>query len=200
MNYPEKPQLYMIWPQNKVVECESILPIDYSIRSYKVGDEEKFLGLMGKLDFDPWDEDKLKNNMAKIIPEGWFFVEDKYKEVIATAMCLHNYSGQFPFRGDVGWLACDPEHRGQGIGYVLAEYVTKRFLSAGYSCIQLSTEYYRLPAIKIYLTLGYRPVLYSTEIVLMWQDICNKLDWEYTPNIWNENLELCYPDFKKIKH
>lgn len=78
---------------------------------------------MEKLDFDPWDNGNLKYNKAKIIPNGWFFVEDKDKKVIATAMCLHNYSGQkMPFMGDVGWLACDPEHRAQGIGYVLTEH------------------------------------------------------------------------------
>ena len=133
----------MIWPQDKL--GESIEPKTaprYTIRTYQIGDEAPFLSLMSKTDFDPWNDEKLRYNMSKIIPDGWFFaVETASESIVATAMCLHNYSGSTPFTGDVGWLACDPGHRGHGLGYSLTAHVTNRFLRAGYVQIQLYPSY-----------------------------------------------------------
>lgn len=111
-------------------------------------------------------------------------METASESIVGTAMCLHNYSGSTPFTGDVGWLACDPGHRGRGLGYSLTASVTARFLRAGYARIQLHTEYYRLPAVKIYLSLGYLPVIYSREMVSLWQEICEQIGWEFTPDAW----------------
>ena len=183
---PERPQLHMIWPVDrpeKVVQ-PGIAP-GYKIRIYQSGDEDSFLSLMVKTDFDPWDDEKLRYNVSKIIPNGWFFVEEeRSQELVGSAMCLHNYSGKRPFTGDVGWLAVDPAHRSRGLGYSLIVYVTNRFLHAGYSQIQLHTEYYRLPAIRIYLKMGYLPVIPSAEIEALWEEVCEKIGWEFTPEKW----------------
>jgi len=140
--HPEKPQLHMVWPSDKLdgVIQPNTAP-GYTIRVYRPGDEAAFLALMEQMDFDPWDGEKLQYNMAKIIPAGWFFaVETESERIVGTAMCLHNYSHKTPFTGDVGWLACVPAHRGRGLGYSLLAHVTNRFLSAGYTRIQLHTE------------------------------------------------------------
>ena len=186
IKHPEKPQLWMIWPPDKLgVALEPNTAPGYVIRTYRPGDEANFLSLMGRMDFDPWDDEKLRYNMARIIPDGWFFAVQRASEsIVGTAMCLHNYSGSTPFTGDVGWLACDPCHRGQRLGYSLTAYVTARFLRAGYTRIQLHTEYYRLPAVKTYLNLGYLPVIHSQEMVSLWQEICEQIGWEFTPDAW----------------
>ena len=176
--YPEKPQLHMVWPANRP-ECPSAhLPTGgYCIRTFRSGDEKRFLALMALSDFDPWDEAKLSYNMNRIIPEGWFFVEDAAGQVVATAMCLHNYSGRSPFTGDVGWVFCHPDHRGCGLGRYLCARVTRRFLEAGYTAIQLHTEYYRLAAIQTYLKLGYVPLIESAEVAALWQEVSTQLGW-----------------------
>jgi len=184
--YPEKPQLRMVWPPDKLDQViQPLTASGYAIRVYRPGDEAAFLALMAKMDFDPWDTEKLQYNMAKIIPDGWFFaVETGSERIVGTAMCLHNYTNKMPFTGDVGWLACEPSHRGHGLGYSLLAYVTNRFLSAGYKRIQLHTEYYRLPAIKTYLKQGYLPVLETDEMKEMWREVCSQLGWEFTPERW----------------
>ena len=183
---PEKPQLHMIWPSSRPVESiELDTASGYRIRTYCPGDEAAFLSLMPTMDFDPWDEEKLHYNMSRIIPDGWFFaVETESENVVGTAMCFHNYTTNAPFTGDVGWLACDPDHRGHGLGYSLTACVTARFLSAGYERIQLHTEHYRLPAIRIYLNLGYLPVLYSQEMHSLWQEVCEQIRWDFMPDAW----------------
>ena len=185
-NSPEKPQLRMVWPPDKLEKpiAPKTAP-GYFIRTYQPNDEVPFFSLMAEADFDPWNDEKLRYNMSKIIPDGWFFaVETASENVVGTAMCLHNYSGSTPFTGDVGWLACDPVHRGHGLGFSLTAHVTNRFLSADYTQIQLHTEYYRLPAIKTYLKLGYLPMIYSSEIFSLWEEVCEQIEWEFTPNTW----------------
>ena len=176
----------MVWPRNKLGGfIEPNTAPGYVIRTYRPGDEAPFLSLMAEADFDRWDDKKLRYNMSRIIPDGWFFAVETAPEIIVgTAMCLHNYSGSTPFTGNVGWLACDSGHRGHGLGYSLTAHVTNRFLSAGYARIQLHTEYYRLPAVRTYLKLGYLPVMYSQEMYSLWQEVCEQIGWEFTPDTW----------------
>lgn len=183
--HQEMPQLHMVWTSATRRHCPAVSPAaGYSTRTFQNGDEQGFLSLMSRLDFGPWDEAKLAYNLNKVIPDGWFFVTSASREIVATAMCLHNYSGDSPFTGDVGWVACHPDHRGQGLGLCLCARVTQRFLDDGYTAIQLHTEYYRLPAIKTYLRLGYVPSAASSYVFGLWEDVCARLDWPLTPDAW----------------
>ena len=183
---PERPQLWMVWrPLKRKRPISLRLARGYCIRTYRPGDEAAFLELMASGDFDPWDRQKLAYNVSKILPQGWFFaLQEETKSIVGTAMCLHNYYGRTPFVGDVGWLACHPAHRGKGLGYSLTAQVTNRFCDAGYSEIQLHTEYYRLPAIKTYLKLGYIPRMFCPEMYPLWEGICATIKWPFTPNEW----------------
>ena len=182
----EKPQLHMVWPLDKLGEfVDPKLAPQFSIRTFQAGDEDSFLSLLAEADFDPWDDEKLRYNMARIIPDGWFFaVEAASERIVGTAMCLHNYSGNTPFTGDLGWLACDPLHRGHGLGYSLTAHVTNRFSNAGYARIQLHTEHYRLPALRTYLKLGYLPCISSSAAYDLWKEVCKQTSWEFTPDRW----------------
>lgn len=183
--HPEKPQLCMAWPVSELRRFPAYIIADgYSVRTFQPGDEQPFLELMSAMDFDPWDEAKLNFNISKVLPGGWFFTVDSAGRPVATAMCLHNYSGDTPFTGDVGWLACHPDHRGNSLGFCLTASVTQRFLDAGYTKIQLHTEYYRLPALKTYLKLGYVPLISSPETTALWKEVCAQLNWPFTPEMW----------------
>ena len=67
------------------------------------------------------------------------------------------------------------------MGLATCAAVTARFLSAGYRNIYLKTDDFRLPAIKIYLKLGYAPFLFTPEMKARWEAVCRKLDWPFTP-------------------
>jgi mycothiol synthase len=186
MQRRERKQLWMVWPEARLkASVDPQIPDGYFIRTYQTGDDRSFTALMALMDFDPWTQEKLDYNMSRVLPGGLFFaVEAKSSSVVGTAMCLHNYSGHSPFTGDLGWLACHPDHQGKGLGCSLSACVTNRFRDAGYSRIQLHTEYYRLPAIKTYLKLGYVPVMYCQEVYELWDEACQKLDWTYAPQEW----------------
>jgi len=184
MERPDEPQLHMIWPPAAtdvaLVECEG-----YALRPYRAGDRDRFLQLMAHGEFGPWDEAKLRANAAKVISHGWFVAfEEASDTVVGTVMCLHDYTGMHPTTGDIGWLACDPAHRGRGLGAVLTAAATKRFLAAGYRRIQLHTEPFRLAAVRTYLKVGYLPVVDGPEALSSWADVCLRGGWAFRPDAW----------------
>ena len=184
------PQLRMVWPENLLCHpLEISPPPGYTLRLYRAGDEARFFELMRVAGWEEWDDDKLQPWMAKIIPDGWFMVVHKDNdEIVCTAMALHNYKGIYPFWGELGWLAGDPNHAGRGLGLVVSAMVTTRLMEAGYRNIQLFTEDHRLPAIKTYLKLGYIPSLYLEGMPNRWKVICGKLGWPFTPEDWTSDL------------
>ena len=176
----------MIWPKDflgqKIDHCP---PQDYQIRLYQKGDEESFFKIMALSGWEGWNQAVLDPWLAKIIPNSWFMlIHIKSKNIVSTAMGLHNYKGIYPFWSELGWLASDPEHSGKGLGYVVSASVTERLMEAGYQYIQLFTEDFRLPAIKTYLKLGYIPSIIEDGQLERWKRIFNSLDWPFQPGNW----------------
>lgn len=144
-----------------------------------------FYEVMGLAGWAGWNDDVLEPSLAKILPNGWFMaIHEKTKEIVATAMALHNYKGTYLFGGELGWLAGDPAHAGKGLGIAVSAAATARFMDAGYRKIHLFTEDFRLAALKTYLTLGYVPFLYAPDMQDRWRAVCRRLGWAYTPDEW----------------
>jgi hypothetical protein len=52
------------------------IPRGYLIRTFRPRYEHAFMNLMALMDFDDWTSQKLDFNLARILPEGWFFALD----------------------------------------------------------------------------------------------------------------------------
>jgi len=102
--------------------------------------------------------------------------------IVSTCMATHDHTWHTPFCGEVGWTATHPAHTDQGLGTIVVSAVTKRFLDAGYRNIHLYTEIWRLAALKIYLKLGYVPLINSSEDEGLWQDIYEQLNMPFHRN------------------
>lgn len=180
------PQLQLVWPEHLLEAAPEARPAPgYWMRTYRPGDEPRFFELMESAGWPGWNEEKLRPWLFRMLPEGWFMaVKEESEEIVATAMATHDHTWIRPFCGELGWLAADPEHRCKGLGMALSTAVTTRFIEAGYRCIHLFTEHWRLAAIKIYLRLGYVPYLYSEEQPGLWREACLELGWPYTPENW----------------
>ena len=183
-------QLQMVWPEQLLTAPPRVqLPDGYTIRTYQPGDEFRFYEVMALAGWTGWNDEKLHPWLSRILPDGWFMIIDEVsEEIVATAMCLHNYKETNPFQGELGWLACDPAHTGRGLGLVVSAAVTARFITAGYRHICLYTEDFRLAALKSYLKLGYVPFLYIPKMLDHWQAICEQLQWPYAPKVWKGQI------------
>ena len=196
LSYDEsRPQLQMVWPEHRLNAPPVVrLAPGYSLRTFRPGDEPRFFKLMELAGWPGWDNERLKPSLSRILPDGWFMaVHEASGEIVATAMALHNYSGLHPFRGDIGWLAGDPAHAGHGLGSAVSAAATARLIAAGYRDVRLGTEDFRLAAIKVYLKLGYMPVLCPAEMTERWKAICAALGWPFAPgreNCTGDTTEL----------
>ena len=84
-------------------------------------------------------------------------------------------------------LAGDPAHVGRGLGMAVCTAVLQRFHRAGYHRVFLRTDDFRLPALKIYLKLGFLPLLYQEDMETRWETICQALKWPFTPTLWPQS-------------
>lgn len=180
------PQLQMVWPQARLAAPPvPHLPPGYFLRTYRPGDEARFCQVMALAGWPGWDEAKLRPWVVRIPPESWFMaVHAATVRIVATAMGLHDPTDWHPFGGELGWVASDPAHGGQGLGMAVCAAVVARLIAAGYTNIHLYTEDFRLAALKGYLRLGFVPRLATPDMPARWQTICAQLGWPYTPDEW----------------
>lgn len=186
MSSTTQQQLRMVWPKTKLDQPPTVkAPVGYHLRTYQPGDEPSFFHVMSLAGFEGWDMAKLLPWLQKVLPDGWFLVEhEATNQLVATAMAVHNPSPYYPFGGELGWVAAHPDHTGQRLGQVVCAAVTARLLKGGYTNIYLNTDDERLPAIKTYFNLGYRPVVITTDMTARWEAVCQKLNWPFTPQEW----------------
>ncbi len=80
-------------------------------------------------------------------------------------------------------MAGDARHAHRGLGRAVCAAVVRRLLSAGYHRIYLKTDDFRLPAITVYLRMGFVPFLYQQDMPALAGRL-PQLGWPYTPEIW----------------
>jgi len=172
-------QLQMVWPPARL---QSPPPVtvhpDYELRTYRPGgeDEASWYRLMELAGFGLWDAERLAPLLARILPNGWFFaVHRATGTLVASAMACHEPRPLHPFGGALNWVCGDPAHTGKGLGMSVCAAVTARLLAAGYQDVYLLTDDGRLPAISIYLRLGYQPLLFAPGMAERWRVVYGAL-------------------------
>ena len=157
------------------------VPPGYSIRDYRPGDEEAWIR-MHRRAVPSFDETRLRRwwdrYLSLALPRGILFaVTDGPGAAVATAGCIHQTrNGTIPFGGQLAWVATDPDHQGRGLATALAAAATRRLIEMGYESIVVCTGDDLLPAIKVYLRLGYRPLLYEDDMPQRWRQIMEQID------------------------
>jgi predicted dehydrogenase/GNAT superfamily N-acetyltransferase len=165
-------QLEMIFPETADCPEPGKPPAGYTLRQFQEGDEGTYRTLMEFAGFGVWDDARIAAVRRRLIPGGFFVAEQtSTKQIVATAQATHAPTDRHPEGGELGWVASHPEHRGKGLGRILCAHATKRLRDAGYRRIYLSTDDFRLPAIAIYLALGYMPSLHTDDMADRWESI-----------------------------
>lgn len=183
-------QLQMLWPASRLAAApEVLLPAGYRLRVLGPADAAAHAGLMRQAGFADWTVEKFKQVLRSILPDGLFGIEHLATgALVATAMATHNPSELHPFGGELGWVAGDAAHGGKGLGRAVCAAVVGRYLSAGYRRIYLKTDDWRLAAIKVYLGLGFAPLLFAPDMPGRWREVCAKLGWPFAPEELNDHV------------
>lgn len=172
-------QLHMIWPETMLDRPPAIsLGADYFLRQYASEDETAWLTLMGQAGFTEWDHNRLATWLPRVVPQGFFLaVHRPTRHVVATAMAVVGDDPLHPQGGELGWVAADPAHRGRGLGRAVCSAVVGHLLQAGYRRIFLKTDDWRLPALTVYLRMGFVPFLYEEGMSERWRQVYAALGW-----------------------
>ncbi|MBI5723731.1 MAG: GNAT family N-acetyltransferase [Planctomycetes bacterium] len=170
-------QLHMIWPRRLLDSPpKPCIPEDYLLRTFRPADIEQWAALMTRVGFKDWNAQFASEMATKVLPDGIFFVEHRLSgKIAATALALPKPTQLHPDGGELGWVACDPQHAGKGLGMAASAAAIGRFIAAGFREIYLMTDDWRLPAIKTYLKMGFEPLFYAPDMKARWQDIFTKL-------------------------
>lgn len=177
-------QLKMIRYSGSVVQRE--LPCGYSFVLFKECDADIAAWCdicrgaeMVKSENDREAFDKIIMSVKGIDPEkDLFFVVDPNGRRVATSTLIHNKEKG---SGYLHMVAAIPDVRNLGIGHAMLSHAMQMAEERGIDHCVLTTDDYRLPAIKNYLCGGFRPVLYGGEHKEMrerWSEVAKKLSIE----------------------
>lgn len=169
----DRPQLQMRWPERLLGSPPAPrVPPSYRLRGYTEADLDAYVALMARAGFGGWDAERVAKMLAMVVPDGFFLIEPVGSgRLAATAMAVHRPRPEYPFGGEMGWVAADPDHRGRGLGLAICAAATARLLRGGYRNVYLLTDGWRLPAIAVYLRLGYEPVLAGPGMAERWRTV-----------------------------
>lgn len=185
------PAMYMVWPINRLPRAlEHATPDGYLVRACREPDLTALRGLVyadGPITDRAWEDFR-----DRIVPGGAFLVTHVASgKPVATASAIHNPRATrfyFPFGGEVGYVTVDPAHRRRGLGRLVVARAVGRLIEAGYRHIFVGVQGWRLPALQLYLSLGFVPLLHNEELLPRWRRICKQLDWTDHEGEWPESL------------
>lgn len=170
----EQGQLIMVRKTLKDLP-EVVLPKGYRIRFHEDGDHERLTPVFQQC-FDPgWNADRILKTFvdAPVWSPNRMCVLCCGDQVVGTATAWE--ARERPGHGLVHYLAVLPDHRGLHLGTALTVRVLELLREMGYPDAWLTTDDFRLPAIRTYLSLGFEPVCKEKSHEERWEIVRHKL-------------------------
>jgi mycothiol synthase len=150
------------------------VPDGYELRGFQPGDEEQWLELQHLGGFNHWDLEGIEKYLEDPVRrEGSRVVTTGDRLVAVTFATPHKSLGRV---GYLDFVVSHPDYRGLGLGRAVCSGVTKFFVDHGYDSVILLTDDWRLPAIGVYLSLGFEPVMEREDMPSRWQAIMAELE------------------------
>lgn len=170
----ERAQLIMV-RKNLENLPEVALPAGYRIRFHQDGDEERLTPVFQQC-FDPgWNPDRILKTFVEetVWSPNRMCVLCHGEDVVGTATAWE--ARERRGHGLLHYLAVLPEHRGKHLGIVLIVRVLELLRDMGYPDVWLTTDDFRLPAIRTYLSTGFEPVYKDKSHEERWEIVRHKL-------------------------
>ncbi len=128
------------------------------------------------------------------IPEDGFFVviDEASGEAVATVgVQMNEYR---PGTATMHYIAADAKHRGKGLGECMAVTSMRFARERGAAQMYLTTDDWRVPAIRMYLKLGFRPVYWDSDMDERWTKLFRNFGIAEA-DIYDENEKLVHKEF-----
>ncbi len=151
----------------------------YALRTLRPGDEDGWIALLSTGGWDLWDRPRLDamlaGGRAKLPREGVIFAT--HDERIVGAACVF-LPGDGLDAAELGWVVVDPAHRGRGLARLICTAALRFVRDIGVTYAFLNTEDFRLPAVRLYLDLGFEPEMVDAAHPAWWAGLRGQLDAE----------------------
>lgn len=177
-------QLKMIRYSGEVTKRD--LPQGYSFVFFKESekDVDAWCDICRRADMVKTNENEVVFNKTirsckGLVPEkDLFFVVDPNGNKVATSALIHRTENN---SGYLHMVAAVPEVRNKGIGHAMLSFAMSLAEQRGIDFCVLTTDDYRLPAIKNYLSGGFCPVIFhdpNSDMMARWTAVCEKLGYD----------------------
>ena len=106
----------------------------------------------------------------------WFVCNEKGERVASITMITHSDGS-----GYVHMVKAKLSEQGKGIGHAMVRYALRVFAERGVDRVVLTTDDFRVAAIKTYLDAGFVPVIYKdpeSDMQQRWDAVLKKLNYD----------------------
>jgi len=157
------------------------LPTGYRLRSYRPGDEAAWADIINRAghlgEFTPEKVVETLTGLPKFKPEGLLFITAADDTPVATA-CAFLVDADEWRSGQLHMVAVVPEHQGKRLSYWASAAVCHVYREWGVPEVYLTTDEFRKAAVKVYIKLGFRPVMRTPEHFDRWIDVYREYGYD----------------------
>lgn len=132
-------------------------PVGYRLRAGVLDDAPALAALLTAAFEQEWTVERVNRELLQAPDVDTVYVVEAPDGTLAATASARLTRDRFPESGYLHWVGADPSHRGQRLGELVTLRVLHRFRELGCKDSVLETDDFRVPAIRIYLDLGYRP-------------------------------------------
>jgi RimJ/RimL family protein N-acetyltransferase len=161
-------------------DLENLPPLDlpegYTLRIARDADADAIAAFMGRAFGEmTWTTANVREWLLDDETVKATFVIEHDGAPVATASA-RLLPEQYPGSGYVHWVGADVGHRGKRLGYLASLATLYEFARLGCKDAVLDTDDFRVPAIKVYLNLGFVPEHRHATHPVRWAKLAPKLE------------------------
>ena len=166
------PQLFLRKPDMKNLPPLA-LPEGFALHSHTEGTEVVWENLIEEAFGTHFSFEKMIRNGGGYRPEYVLYIS---KDGVDIATTTAVEKADFPGEGWFRMVGTRPSARGQGAGRLVLIAALHSLAARGYESVVLSTDDHRLPAISLYLSLGFEPIFLHESHEERWKNVMDQLE------------------------
>ena len=150
------------------------VPDGFDLRPYRAGDEESWIDLISTGGFGArWDRARFDEYMKGAERRAGSRVASRVGRIFAATFA--SVEAGVEGVGRVDFVAARPEARGKGLARAVCSAVVRYLVGRGCRAVVLYTDDWRLPAIGLYISMGFEPRMNREDMPARWDAIRAKL-------------------------
>ncbi|MBQ9337939.1 MAG: GNAT family N-acetyltransferase [Lentisphaeria bacterium] len=187
-------QLQMIFNAETTPIPAAELPEGFRFRTISDAELPVYNELRVAAGFTAWKESDLALFRERVLDDAIYLAEERATgRFAASAAASSSLMAVHLRHGSLDWVMTHPDFRGKHLGRIVSIRAMQRLHEHGYRTFYLLTDDARLPAIKTYLGLGWRPWLFQEDMEPRWRKIADDLGRDLS-SLNCLPADSCFPD------